>query len=330
MYQVRRGLCLLWGLLGCLLVVPLATFGQIGGGAISGYVLDSSKAVVPGADVTATIYALGRNETHWKLVGHLPSPLGYGVAITTPQGMLCIGGQTPSENSRQTRLLRMQEGKIVIQRLADLPETAADMAGAMVGNTVYVAGGQVTPTSTAALHNFWSLSLSQTQAVWSSLPAWPGPARIFPVMAASGSSIYLVSGADLTGTLGPPLGRKFLTDAYCYTPGHGWRALANPPQPTAGGLGAVMKGKLLLLGGNDGSLAAKEYEIRDRHPGFSKMVLQYDPETGHWSSTGEMPYALVTTGLATWENELVVAGGEDRPSHRSARVMASPIPNESR
>lgn len=43
-----------------------------------------------------------------------------------------------------------------------------------------------------------------------------------------------------------------------------------------------------------------------------------------------MLYALVTTGLATWENQLVVAGGEDRPSHRSAHVMASPIPNESR
>ena len=68
-------------------------------------------------------------------------------------------------------------------------------------------------------------------------------------MAASDSSIYLVSGADLTGTLGPPLGRKFLTDAYCYTPGHGWRALANPPQPTGRRARSRDEGKLLAFGG---------------------------------------------------------------------------------
>ena len=51
MNRELKGLCLLWGLLGCL--VPLTCFGQIGGGVISGYVLDTSKAVVPGVDVSA-------------------------------------------------------------------------------------------------------------------------------------------------------------------------------------------------------------------------------------------------------------------------------------
>jgi N-acetylneuraminic acid mutarotase len=156
-----------------------------------------------------TIYALGRNKASWRLVGHLPSPLGYGVAISTPQGMLCNGGQTPSENSRQTLLLRLQENKIVIDHLADLPETTANMAGALAGDTVYITGGQSTPTSTKALHTFWSLSLSPPHARWSSLPPWPGPPPIFPVMVASGSSIYLISGSDLTGTLGPPLDENF-------------------------------------------------------------------------------------------------------------------------
>lgn len=272
-----------------------------------------------------TIYALGRNESSWRLVGHLPTPLGYGVAISAPQGMLCVGGQTPSGNSRRTLLLRFQGNKIVIDRLADLPETAANMAGALAGDTVYVAGGQSTPTSTAALRNFWSLSLSAPQAQWSALPPWPGPPRIFPEMAASGSSIYLISGASLTGTLGPPPGRKFLSDAYCYTRAKGWRSIASPPQSTAGGLATVVEGRVQVLGGNDGSLASHEYEVRDRHPGFSRTVFQFDPETKHWSAMGQMPYALVTTGLAVWDNQVVIAGGEDRPSHRSAHVMAGHI-----
>jgi N-acetylneuraminic acid mutarotase len=239
--------------------------------------------------------------------------------------MLCMGGQTPSGNSRQTLLLSFQGNKIAIDHLADLPETIANMAGALAGDTIYIAGGQTTPTSTAALHNFWSLSLTAPHARWSSLPPWPGPSRIFPVMVASGSSLYLISGSDLTGTLGPPLGRKFLRDAYCYSPRNGWRSMASLPQPTGGGLGAVVGGKLLVFGGNDGSLADHEYEIRDRHPGFSKIIYEFDPETSRWSIAGQMPYALVTTGLAIWDNQLVIAGGEDRPSHRSAHVMAGRI-----
>ena len=41
-----------------------------------------------------------------------------------------------------------------------------------------------------------------------------------------------------------------------------------------------------------------------------------------------MPYALVTTGLAIWDDQIVIAGGEDRPSHRSAHVMASRSPKK--
>ena len=272
-----------------------------------------------------TIYALGRNEARWQLVGHLPSPLGYGAAISTHQGMLCIGGQTPSGNSQSTLLLRLRGNNIVIDRLAGLPETIANMAGALAGDTVCIAGGQSTPTSTAALHTFWYLSLSAPHARWTSLPPWPGPPRIFPVIAASGSSIYLISGADLTGTLGPPPGRKFLTDAFCYSPRNGWQNIASLPQPTGGGLGAVVEGMLLVFGGNDGSLAAREYEDKEHHPGFSKIIYQFDPTTRRWSIAGQMPYSLVTTGLAIWDDQVVIAGGEDRPRHRSAHVMAGHI-----
>jgi hypothetical protein len=34
------------------------------------------------------------------------------------------------------------------------------------------------------------------------------------------------------------------------------------------------------------------------------------------------PYSFVTTGIAEWGDEWVIAGGEERPSKRSAKVIA--------
>jgi N-acetylneuraminic acid mutarotase len=272
-----------------------------------------------------TIYTLARNGSRWRLAGHLPSPLGYGVAITTSEGLLCIGGQTPTGNSKQTLRLRLEGSTLVIDRLPDLPETDSNMTGTLGGDTVYVAGGQSTAVSTQALHTFWALSLSKPHEGWRTLPAWPGPARIFPVTIALGSSVCVVSGADLTGTLGPPVGRKFLTDAYCYAPEKGWQQIESLPHPMAGGLGAEAQGKLLVFGGNDGSLADHEFEIKERHPGFSKVVYQYDPQTRAWRPFGSIPHSLVTTGLVRWGDEFVIAGGEDHPAHRSAAVIAARI-----
>jgi N-acetylneuraminic acid mutarotase len=98
--------------------------------------------------------------------------------------------------------------------------------------------------------------------------------------------------------------------------------IADIPQPTVAGVGAVANGKLLVFGGDDGSLYARQFELKDRHPGFSKITYQFDPRTRRWSRFGVMPYSLATTGLAIWNHQFVIAGGEVRPGHRSALVMA--------
>ncbi len=88
------------------------------------------------------------------------------------------------------------------------------------------------------------------------------------------------------------------------------------------GLAAEWKGHAIVLGESDGALAAREAELKDEHPGFSRDVRMYDRAGKRWTSIGAMPASLVTTGCAWWGNELVIPGGEDRPGHRSARVIA--------
>jgi N-acetylneuraminate epimerase len=264
------------------------------------------------------IYTLQRGASAWKLAGHLPTPLGYGVSISEGNAMLAIGGQTGSATSAQTLRLTLRNSRVETQEFAPLPKANSMFAGALLEKQIYLAGGQREASSLRALNDFLFLSGS----AWQPLPSWPGASRILPLMAALDGYVYLISGAELTGEAGPPVGRRFLRDFFRYKPGAGWETLPGLESAVQAGVAIAWGKKILVFGGNDGALADREFELKDKHPGFRKDVLAFDPQTLKWSKAGEMPFSLVTTGIAAWGKEWVIAGGEARPAHRSAKVIA--------
>jgi N-acetylneuraminate epimerase len=127
----------------------------------------------------------------------------------------------------------------------------------------------------------------------------------------------------LTGKPGPPVGRRFLRTAFRYRPGHGWEQLPDMPRAAEAGFAVAEGHDVLLIGGSDGVLADREFELKGQHPGFCRDVLRYSPDAKRWSADGEMPASLVTSGIVRWGDEWVIAGGEDRPADRSARVLGA-------
>ena len=269
-----------------------------------------------------TVYALDHGGEAWKKVGKLPFPIASGAAASTPAGLLCTGGQLAGTSSKQCLQLSLRDGKLLVERMPDLPHTLSMHAAACDGANVYIAGGQETAGSTESLRVFWRLQLGDAKAGWKKLPDLPSPGRILPVLVAAKKEIYVISGAELTGTPGPPPGRRFLTDAHRYTDRNGWEKIGGPPRAVQGGEAVFSYGRLLIFSGNDGEYAAREYELRSRHPGFSKNVLCYSIESGEWTVAAQMPECLVTSGAAMWGAEFVIPGGEVRPAHRSATVLA--------
>lgn len=274
-----------------------------------------------------TIYSLGPDSKSWQLAGRLPYAVTSGAAASTPRGLLCIGGQNEKGNTPDCHMIALRNGALVVEELPRLPHTVSMHSAACDGVNVYVAGGQLTPQSTKALRSFLYLSLNDVKTGWRTLPELPQTGRILPVLIASPAEIFLISGAALTGTPGPPPGRRFLKDAYRFSMRGGWRGIADVPRPVQGGSGIFWNGRALVFSGNDGAYADKEYQIRDRHPGFSKDVLSYSVASGKWTVAGEMPISLVTTGVALWRGEFVIPGGEARPAHRSAEVLAGRFEN---
>ena len=197
------------------------------------------------------------------------------------------------------------------------------MAGALIGQTIYVAGGLAKPTATEALPTFWAIDLSDREPRWRELPAWPGPARIFPVAGAAKHAFYLFSGAKLkAGADGKPE-REFLRDAYQYEPAKGWQRLADLPRPAVAAASPaplIDASRFLIVSGDDGLNI--HFEPLQNHPGCPRDCLAYDAAHDAWSNLGEAPFSRATVPMAEWQGAFVIPNGEVRPRLRTHDVWS--------
>ena len=269
-----------------------------------------------------TVHVLPSGEKSWRSEFKLSHPLAYGGSASTDQGLLCAGGGDAERHYRDAFLLSWADGRIVRRDLPPLPQPCAFSGAALLGDKMFVAGGQTDPKSTQALRNLWMLDLSALKLKWIELEAWPGPARILPAVATQDGAVYVIGGAELNPGPDGKAVRTYLTDAYCFRPGKGWKRIADLPSPvTAAPCSAYGPSHVFVFGGDDGSNVLRVQELKDKHPGFSRAVLAYDTITDTWAELGRLPKGLVTTSAVPWEGGIVIPGGEDRPGHRSADVF---------
>lgn len=133
----------------------------------------------------------------WQRAGKLPYPAAYGACVSTPKGVICIGGGNSDSSLVRVARLSWDEtaGALQTPLLPSLPAPMDNLAATADGHTIYVAGGNENgqPSRT-----FLSLDLQNPQKGWEKLPDFPGPARVQPVLAAQqspeGVRIYLAGG----------------------------------------------------------------------------------------------------------------------------------------
>lgn len=285
------------------------------------------------------VFALESKDSSWKEIGKLPRPLGYGISLSWNNQLLCIGGGDATGNYAEVYSLSYQNGKVEIRELAPLPSPLINGCGVIANNTLYVAGGIFSPTDSSQ-NNFWSLDLSVDGAKWKTLPSLPGASRMLATAGVMEGKVYVFGGVNLSRNPGDSsLTRHYLQDCWQFDKSKGWKKIADLPHPVAAAPSpAYVAGQshLLLFGGDDGALAAKTAELKDAHPGFRNEILAYNTITNAWSVMGAIPvekksdaesnphgsvYAPVTTPLVTWNNSIVIAGGEARPAVRTNKVL---------
>jgi N-acetylneuraminic acid mutarotase len=111
-----------------------------------------------------------------------------------------------------------------------------------------------------------------------------------------------------------------LTDAYCYTPGKGWRKIAPLPRAAvAAPSPALQRGsQLLIISGDDGTMV--NFKPMSQHPGFSRAILAYDAESDLWEQRGDAPISRATVPVVEWRGRFVVPNGEEKPGRRTPTV----------
>lgn len=275
------------------------------------------------------ILALEPGSRDWKIVGQLPHPLGYGAAITSGDSLILIGGTDGMRNYAEVWRLRYPGGRLEMTSLPALPAPNANFGAALIGETIYVAGGQSDPLATVALRSLWSFDPNRPSAEWKTHPDIPASGRILPATASQNGGLHLISGAELVAGPDGRSARKYLNDHWRFAPASGWQRQADPPHSVVAAA-ALPYGQshIFILGGDDGRLVVQAPELRERHPGFSREILSYNTITDSWSTAGTLPLSLVTTGATLWQGEIVIPGGEDRPAHRSGRTLAGRLEME--
>ena len=268
------------------------------------------------------IFVLPRPGGQWLTAAEaLPRPMGYGVSVSTPDGVVCVGGGDAARHYPDVFSLSWRDGRVERRDLPPLPVPLAEACGAAVGRVVYVAGGSESPSATAASRRFLRIDLAAAAPRWQELPAWPGPERILPVAGVQGGAFFLFGGARLVaGPDGKPA-RDVLLDAYRYTPGGDWVRLADPPRAVTAApnpAAPVGQSHLLVVGGDDRT----SFDVPPRdHPGFSPEVLAYHTITDTWTVVGRMPHPpQAVTRLEPWAGGFVVPTGEVRPGVRTPDV----------
>lgn len=273
-----------------------------------------------------SIFMLDNPGADWKNAGKLPKPLAYGVGVSLKEGMLCIGGSDSKKHYADCFLVALDNNHLKFKAYPPLPKPCANMCGAKIGDMVYLAGGTEAPDSLKALHNFWCLNLNDVKAGWKVLEPWPGLGRMLPVCAGEGENFYLFSGAALSLNATGKIERTYLSDAFVFKPKVGWNKLPAMPRPCVAAASPAIfsKGVIQLLSGDDGKLV--NFEPKQKHPGFPKASMVFDPQTNSWGK--DLPFHLsrATVPLVSWKGSIILISGEISPGIRTPEIWSMRLP----
>lgn len=315
------------------------------------FILENVKADEDGGKAEAAIGGeelKGGQRYKWtRAAARLPIALGYGASISTPDGVVCIGGHDEADGrgAHYADVLRLKwngDAKTVgIEKLPPLPEVSKMRCAGMIDRVIYVAGYTESDKGEPRRH-FWAMDLSGDPAQkapgrkleWITLQPWDGPPLQGATCGVQDGNLYLFGGSRPAGLdeNGKPKTAPSLA-TYRFEPGKRdaqggvrdgkWKRVADLPRPVLVPPSPAQpagKSQLLVFSGADGSEWHGEIS---KHPGFSTEVLAYHTVTDTWRKLGSIPFGVVTAPSVKWGDGILIVSGELRPCVRNPDILVA-------
>ena len=293
----------------------------------------------------AGVYAarIDRAMLQWRLVGFLPEAAAYGATVASGDSLLFIGGNNTEHALAAVYSVRLNSTgtDVSINRLADLPATADNMAVALVGNDVFVVGGNQNgkPSNAVLRYKLGANSVNQASNSTSAVDLRiPGAPRVQPVAAAYNDKLYVWGGFYADGEQS-----KVHTDGYVYdVNAKEWGALAAPhsadgeEMTLSGGIAWADGDRLYATGGVNRTIfldaISGRYECVKKDDylkqpidwyKFSGNLYVFDAVAGQWLTTTFANQALARAGAQVVPTALGVyyIGGELKPALRTPEIV---------
>ena len=286
----------------------------------------------------AGVYAarMDRKALQWRLVGFLPEPAAYGATVACGDSLLFLGGNNTDHALAAVYSVRLNSAgtDVSINRLADLPATADNMAVALVGNDVFVVGGNQNGKPSADVLRY-KLGASTVSSANLRIPGAP---RVQPVAAAYNDKLYVWGGFYADGEQS-----KVHTDGYVYDVNtKEWGALSAPcsadgeEMTLSGGIAWADGDHLYATGGVNRTIfldaISGRYECVKKDDylkqpidwyKFSGNLYVFDAVAGQWLTTTFANKALARAGAQVVPTTLGVyyIGGELKPALRTPQIV---------
>lgn len=281
------------------------------------------------------------DESHWSSCGKLPHTVAYGSSVTTPDGILCIGGTDGVQSYSDVFLLNIKNKEVGITPLPSLPAGLDNFAAAYDIHTkyVYVVGGQCNGEPSSKV---WKLKVDGSSFSWESMPDMPGKGRVQPCAVVqngnTGSNLYVFGGYNPTFVQGE---MPVQENGLCYDfSKETWSETSSILDGTAALIGAncVTSGSqhILFFGGVNKDIFNKALTAPEEgyltHPAewykFRDEILVYNTITNAWSThEGSERFARAGANVVEVNGEWIIINGESKPGIRSTDVTVAKLEN---
>ena len=291
------------------------------------------------------IYVLQKDKKgqfSWKTKTYkLPYNLAYSAAVSTPKGVLCMGGENENGLRNEVFLLKWNEEKqnISIVNLPSLPFAVTNASATIQSHYVYLAGGEI---ASGVSNVFLCFDLNDILVGWKPMPSLPHETS-HAVFLAGNNSLFLVGGRKKnTDGISDLYQSLYEFDIQK----NNWIEKSKLPYALSAGTGLLINSKdILLFGGDRGEtfhqvelliaaisvekdevkkqeLNQQKAQIQASHPGFIKEVLRYNIKTNHWSKLNDISFAVPVTTLALlWDKNILIPCGEIKAGVRTLNIL---------